>query len=414
MKIAFMKMIKNITAKSTFALAVAWIGLVGCKDNFTNPTAPSGATITTVASTTDSLKVYYAALNKIGQASTFNNVNSGQFTVFAPSNYAFVKYLRSLSVPNSSNFTTDSAVKYISNKVTTTSSPLTISALTTRLNYHVISTAVTTDQITGAKGFTTQQGARLSLSNVAGASLPYQINANVTSSGGGSGSNIIVTDLKASNGVIQVVDRVMAPISTANIWNSSLLNFGVTYGASVAVTIGTTTIPLDAGDSYYNVAAAPNGSTASDTTKYFLFTMALVRSGLATTIIPNGASILPDYTVFAPTDGAFFKFLGTDLSGGVAAAYTAARTAINSTDGATLANIVKYHIVSGRYLSTDLSDGKTLTTLLTDKTVKVVSKNSAWYLSGNVASTGDGKISAPDKLTNAGIVHSIQRVQVGQ
>lgn len=415
MKIDSMKMIKNITAKNLVALTVTCLLLAACKDNFTNPTSPTGSTITTVASTTDSLKVFYAALNKIGDASTFSNVNSGQFTVFAPSNYAFIKYLRSLSVPNSTNFTTDSAVKYVTNKVTATSTPLSISTLTARLNYHVISTAVTTSEITGAQGFTTMQGARLSLSNVSGATNPFEVNANVTSSGGGSGSNIIVNDLTAANGVIQVVDRVMSPITTANIWASSLLNFSVNYTVSpITNSIGSTLIPIDATAStpditYYDVTNAP---VDSDTTNYNLFTMALVRGGLATSIIPNGLAILPDYTVFAPTDGSFIRYLST-LSGTVTNESTA-RTYLATMDAPTLASLVNYHIVNGRVLSTDLSNGESVSTWLTGKTFTVNVNGSVITLSDINTSDQDAKISAPNKLSNAGIVHSIQRVLLAQ
>lgn len=385
MKISF----KTITQWSAVMLTVGM--LASCTDNFTNPSAPTGTSLTSVVSTTDSLKVYNAVLNKIGEAAAFNTVNSGQFTIFAPSNYAFVKYLRASfpSIPNVASYTTDSAVKYINNKVTYTSTPLNISTLITRLNYHVISTAVPSSKITGAQGFTTMNGARLSLSNVSGATYPFQINANVTSSGGGSGSNIIVKDLTAANGVVHVVDRVMAPIST-----TGLLSF---FGMSI---------------DYTRVSTDPKFITVpSSNTNYNILANALKVTQAITTLVPN-SSPLPDYTVFAPDDASFLAYLQAAFpSAGITNEATAI-TFINSVNDsstptkAALTELLKYHVVAGRVLSTDIVAGTSVTTLSSGHTFSVdATTGKIQDAKSNLVPFG-----TKDNLTNAGVVHVISGV----
>ena len=390
------------------AIVGAAILISGCSDNFTAPAPATGTTLSDVVADQDSLKAFLAALNKIGLYQNFDNLNSGQFTVFAPSNYAFVKYLRSIGVtigPVTAATAGDMAATAIGN-ITYTSNFISIGGangtknLTSILTYHIISSAVPTNTITGAQGFTTMQGARLSLSNFAGATFPFEVNANVASSGGGSGSNIIIADKAAANGVVHVVDRVMLPITTANIWASALLNFSVNYATSpIVVSINGTAMPYSGTD--INVATAFTNSVDGD---FNLFTAALVRANLAPAIDPN-VTLFPDFTVFAPTDAALKAYLNVvDEASGI--------TAINGMTPAALAAIVKYHIVNGRVLSTDFVPAQAVTswstdTFTIDASLNILDKHNANLPPANqvlVAITGK------DKLTNAGIVHAIGSV----
>lgn len=370
--------------------------LTGCADNFTQPAPQAGTTILQVAAGNDSLKAFVAAITKAGLDKNFANINGGQFTVFAPSNYAFVKYLRAQSgvtiAPVDPNTAGDMAVAAISN--ITVTSAFSISALVTRLNYHIISTGVTSAMITGAQGFTTLNSARLSLSNVSGATPQYLINANF----GSNGANIIQAGDKAvANGVVHVIDKVMTPIANANIWISSLLNFSVNYAVSpITVSItGVSILKDNAGN--FDVSAAPVNTPDKDG-NYNLFTMALVRANLATVIIPNSTP-LPDFTVFAPRNGAFKTYLGV-------ANETLARTAINGMSPDALAAIVNYHIVAGRILSTDFANIPTFTTLSVGNTFSV----NATSLLITDAKSLTSLITSKDNLTNAGILHGINAV----
>jgi len=393
---------KNLLKISRLIVLVCIVLLLDrCTDNFTSPTAPSGNTITDVAEANDSLKTFVAALNKAGLYSNFDNVNGGQFTLFGSTNYAFVQYFRSLgiSIPKVDAGSADDAAIAVINGLTVTSTPLSISGLVTRLNYHIISSNVPSSAIVAGQGFTTMQGARLSLSNYVGATYPFVTNANVASSGGGSGANIITPDLTASNGSVHVVDRVMAPITTANIWASTLLNFSVNYGVSPnTVSIGSTVIPVD-NSGNYNIASAPTNSTDGD---FNLFTAALVRANLAKVIIPN-VTVFPDFTVFAPTDGAFKTYLNvTTEAAGV--------TAINALDPTALATIINYHIVSGRILTTDLVNGQSVNTLLADKAFTVNVSGSTYTIVDLNSNSANATVNGANKLSNAGIVHSISGV----
>ena len=400
--ISTMKTIKKDLLKISRIIAVTGsvIFLGGCKDNFTSPISSSGTTITQVATGQDSLVAFVAALNKTGLNSNFNNVNGGLFTVFASSNYAFVQYLRAAGIPIAKvdASTAGAAAATAINSLTVTSTPLNISSLVTRLNYHIISSNVPSSLITGGQGFITMQGARLSLSNFAGATYPYEVNANVASSGGGSGANLITTDLKASNGVVHIVDRVMAPITTANIWAPSLLNFSVNYSVSpITVSIGGTVIPLD-NSGNHNVANAPTNTSDGD---FNLFTAALVRANLAQVIIPN-VTLFPDFTVFAPTDGAFKSYLNVTTE-------AAGITAINALDPTVLAGLINYHIVSGRILSTDLTNAESVTTLAAK--AFTINVNGPTYTITDLNSTSaDATITGANKLSNAGIVHAVNQV----
>jgi len=197
------------------------------------------------------------------------------------------------------------------------------------------------------------------------------------------------------------------------------LNFSIDYTTTPAtVKIGSTIITKNHPTGVlYNVSNAtiPTSPTAADTVKYNLFTMALVRAGQASSFILNGVAIIPDYTVFAPTDGSFFRYLNTDLSGGLTnAAYSSARNAINTMDSTTLVNMVNYHIVNGRVLSTDLTNAQSVSTWQTGKNFTVNVNGSAYSLTDLNSSSQNAKISSLNNLTNAGILHGIQRVMLPQ
>jgi transforming growth factor-beta-induced protein len=400
---------KNLSKISRIAATVSIaLFLAGCSDNFSSPSAPTGNSVLAVASAQDSLKAFVAALNKTGLNSNFDNVNGGVFTIFGPSNFAFVQYFRSIGIviPKVDASTADDAAIAVINSLTYTSTPLSIPGLITRINYHIISSNVPTSLITGAQGFTTMQGARLSLSNYAGATYPFVINANVASSVG-SGANIVTNDLTASNGIVHIVDRVMAPISVANIWDKTLLNFSINYAVSPIVIsmfsspTSTTLIPLARDKSNnFNVSTAPTDAVDGN---FNLFSAALIRANLATVINPNGATILPDFTVFAVTDGAFKTYLNVTTE-------SAGLTAINALDPTALAKIINYHIVSGRILTTDLTNGQSVNTLAPGATIKVNVIGAIYTLTDLNSTSTDATLTGPNKLSNAGIVHAINQV----
>lgn len=99
------------------------------------------------------------------------------------------------------------------------------------------------------------------------------------------------------------------------------------------------------------------------------------------------------FTVFAPTDAAFAKLPAATLQSLIA----------NPTQ---LANVLRYHVVSGRVLSTSLSNNQQVTTLLAGAAPLTVT------LSSSGAKIGPANITAVDVPAINGVVHVIDTVLV--
>ena len=113
---------------------------------------------------------------------------------------------------------------------------------------------------------------------------------------------------------------------------------------------------------------------------------AVVAAELVDTLSGEGP-----FTVFAPTDDAFGA-----LDEGVVSDLLADPT------GA-LAEILKYHVVSGLYMAADLTDALQLKTLQGDSIT-------IFILGGDVLIDGTAKVTAPDIESQNGVVHVIDQV----
>lgn len=96
------------------------------------------------------------------------------------------------------------------------------------------------------------------------------------------------------------------------------------------------------------------------------------------------------FTVFAPTDAAF------------AAIQSDVDTLLKPENKAKLANILTYHVVSGKTLAADLKDGQELTTVQGGK-LKVSIKDGKVMIN-------DAHVSSADVQASNGIVHVIDKV----
>jgi len=322
--------------------------------------------------------------------------------VFAPTDAAFIAYFNSLGGP----FATLDEVGVL-NWINTTLSPTVtpgpnLAALTGVLLYHVVSSEIPSSKVTGAQGFVTAGGtARISVSKV-GANVVLNANRagqNVAGNGGQS----VVLDIDASNGIIHSIDKVLIPVSINNIWVSTLLNFSVNYGVSPpAVSVGGVVLRRPSPTAPINLSdPAALAFTDAVGTNYNLLSMAIAKAELATAIIPIAAPF-PDFTVFAPNDAAFLTFLGV-------ANEVAARDALNALTPAALATIIGYHVVRGRVLSTDLSNGQVITTLSSGNTFSIGINGSTVTLVDKGPAV-DATVTVPNILTNAGVVHQISGV----
>lgn len=123
-------------------------------------------------------KTLYAATKAAGLVETLNN--EGPFTVFAPTDEAFAKLPKG---------TVDGLLKDVPK-------------LTEILKYHVVNGAVTANEVAVHKNITTLQGQDLKVD-----AAKWHLHNNVKIND----ANIIKADVKADNGVIHVIDKVLMP-----------------------------------------------------------------------------------------------------------------------------------------------------------------------------------------------------------
>jgi transforming growth factor-beta-induced protein len=150
-------------------------------------------------------------------------------------------------------------------------------------------------------------------------------------------STVTAANVEASNGVVHVIDSVLLPPNIVE---------AATYGGFTKLVAAVTKAELG------SALAAPS----------------------------------PKLTVFAPTDAAFNALPAGTVEGLTPAA---------------LGDILKYHVVSGQVLSTELTAGP-VPTLLTGKSVAVA-------LTGGVTVNG-AKVVIADVLTTNGVIHVIDKV----
>ncbi len=114
---------------------------------------------------------------------------------------------------------------------------------------------------------------------------------------------------------------------------------------------------------------------------------AVKAAGLVDTLKSAGP-----FTVFAPTNDAFAKLPAGTVE-----------TLIKPENKATLTDILTYHVVSGRYRSSDLTDGLVLTTV-EGKTLTFTRVN------GKLMINGSAMVETADVISSNGVTHVIDTV----
>jgi len=115
-------------------------------------------------------------------------------------------------------------------------------------------------------------------------------------------------------------------------------------------------------------------------------------------LLPNQTP-LPEFTVFAPNDGAFLTSLGK-------ASEAEAIAAIKAMDATAVTDLVKKHIVAGRYVSSDLTNGVSLPTLKASTNITIAVDGSAIHLN----SASGPLVTTANTLTASGVFHTINAV----
>jgi len=367
--------------------------LGSCKDDFPEAAGLTGKTIAATMAADANFTLWTAVTQRVGIYPSLNSNNSGIVTIFAPSDPAMTVFLATTYAAQLPLPVTEASLLTFIDGLSTTSNP-TLAAFTTTLvpviNYHMISSKLTSSMITGTQTFATINGARLSISKTSAA---VYLNGNSASNG----ATVTNFDLSGSNGVAHTVDRVMAAVGTATVLTP--------LGLSINYTTNPTTI---------------TGGTSSDAvdTDFDLLAALIRYTGQVDDILPN-ATPLPDFTIFQANDGlirGYFSAIDPVAYNTEAAIYTYISTITAATTTAptlaTLEALVKYTVVPGRYLTQDMTDGLALATSLTGSniTVSVAPGPPAVYtLQDNNVGTNP-VITTQNILTNSGVLHTINQV----
>lgn len=300
------------------------VTFAGCKkvSDFFPRAATQKKTITKIVSTSPNFTLLEAAVKHAGLAETLDG--EGPFTVFAPTDDAF----------RAAGFKTKADIDAVPAET-----------LKGIILYHALGAAV-------------YAGAIPEADNTEVSSLFDGKSLYVTRKGWDvcvNGVQVVTKDIKAKNGVIHAIDRVLFPPT------------------------GTV---VDA------VAGNPDFS---------ILLQAVIKAGASGTDVAALLSGDGPFTVFAPTNQAFSNLLTTL---GVAS--------LDDIPVATLLAVLQYHVVPARVFSCNLSDGLEAPTALPGATLTI-------GLSGGATVTGSGNsnpsnIIQTDLVTTNGVIHVIDQV----
>ncbi|MGB8192586.1 MAG: fasciclin domain-containing protein [Chitinophagaceae bacterium] len=288
------------------------VAITGCNDK---ENVTPADTVDTLLSTTGNLSIFKAALEKTG-LNSFSK-GGGPFTFFAPSDDAF----------KATGINTIADLNAIDNNL-----------LAQVLSYHIMTGSRTLIEI--------PSGPNAPAASIGTLSFYASKNANGAFI---NGSKIIQADIKGSNGIIHVIDKVLTPPFT-------------------------------------NLLA-----TLAANTNFKLLVQGINKAALGATF--SGTTV---YTVFAPTNAAF-----------VAGGYDS--TTIANLSGAaltTFTNTLRYHLVAGRMFSSEFKAGTVKTVQGSNVTI---SFSGGTKIKG-VTNPTPASVTATDFLTSNGIIHTIDGV----
>jgi transforming growth factor-beta-induced protein len=286
-----------------------------------------------------------AAVKAAGLEGALRN-KAAKLTVFAPTDAAFAKL-------------GDTTINALLKDIPT---------LTKILTYHVLPSAVSAADVKSLnKGeVTTLSGEKLAFEVKNGKII---LNGNV---------EVIITDIKASNGIIHVIDTVLTPPSLVQP-PSTVPGSTVPATTAPATTVPATTVPAT------TVPAKDIVDTAIANGSFKTLIAAVQAAGLEQTLRTS-----KNITVFAPTDAAFAK-LGD------------AKIAALLKDIPTLTKILSYHVAPLPFGAADLPRFKIIPTLSGER-LTVTSVGGKLVINGNI------NIVITDVKASNGIIHVIDTV----
>lgn len=338
----------------TFAAMLMMVSLVavGCSDDDSNPLTsnPPAAGPTLDIVETAAAAGNFTTLLAAAEAADLVDAlkGDGPLTVFAPTDDAFA------ALPAG---TVDALLQDLD-------------ALTAILTYHVVPGEVTAEQVATLSKAATLNGAEVTITTTADGGVMID------------NANVIVTDIKTTNGIIHVIDAVIlpsdptsvrgdAPSAAASWYWGYRMGGGWVSRAIVEGRLNWLTRYL----SIYTVGRLAGLNTLTTAVKAADLKRTLQRGG--------------PFTVFAPTEAAF----GALPEGTIPALLQ---------DPETLANILLYHVTPGRVFASDVVN-LTEATMANGGTVAI-------SVEGGGVKVNDANIIAVDIKARNGVIHVIDGV----
>ena len=308
-------------------------------------------TIVEIAIETDDLSLLVDALQAVNAGLVETLSSEGPFTVFAPTNQAFLDLLDILGDDYNSLSDFDTQEE--------------IDLLIDILTYHVVSgTAAFSTDLSDGQHIPTVFGDNVGISLTNG--TVHVVDASDDN------ATVVLPDVAASNGVVHVIDKVLLPqVALDFVASLQLKNI-----VEIAVETDDLSVLVDA--------------------------LTAANAGLVETLSSEGP-----FTVFAPTNHAFVDLLhalGDDFNS-LADFDTQEELDI-------LVTILKYHVVAGTAaFSTSLSNGQQIPTFQGEK-VGIVLTNGTIHIDD--ATDDNASVVLPDVQASNGVVHVIDKVLLPQ
>lgn len=313
----YSKRVLNLLAK-TLMVSLTLFAFASCSDDDNTIVPAENATITDVVVNNPNFSMLKTAVIKAGLSETL--AGNGSFTVFAPDNDAFAA--SGISASDIENLSAET--------------------LKDILLYHTLASKVEASNVPA--------GPNTAFETVGGKSI------YLTKNSAGvfvNGEKVKQADVKASNGVIHIITKVLMP-PTGNLVATAQANENLSF-----------------------------------------LVAAVVRASEGTTNVAEVLSSAAPFTVFAPTNQAFINAGFPSVA------------SIQAADPDVLASILTYHAVAARAFSSDLVNGAALPTLNGANITVGVGSTATVKGEGN---NSPSNIVAVNIVATNGVVHVIDQV----
>lgn len=324
------------------------------------------------------------ALKTAGLVDALNDPTS-DLTVFAPTDAAFIQLAQDFGYTGDDEA---GALDAIVGALTELGNGDPVPVLQDILKYHVSAGAKTTEQIQAAETIETLLPG-----------VTFAPNGNMLSDNepdiADPSFQAGLTNIDASNGLIQGIDRVLIPLDIPGNESPTAPQLSPQEQPTIA-----------------DIVAQSGGEFDENTQDFDILFQALEAAGLTDAVADANA----DLTVFAPTDAAFiqlaqdFGFEGNDEAGAFEAVVGALTELGNGDPIPVLQDVLKYHVSAGAKTLQDIQASDTISTLLDGA-----------FLTPNGNSLGDNEPDIADpsfqrELTNIqagnGLIQGINRVLI--